>query len=327
MRWRAWAYRHGWLPVYRPACRVVSVGNLTMGGTGKTPLTIFLAEKLRERGRKVAVVSRGYRGAHPGETAVVSNGKEILLDAAQAGDEPFLLAGRLPGVPVIVGARRAAAVARAEKEFQAEIVVCDDAFSHLALARDVNLAVVHGRDGLGNRRVAPAGPLREPPGALRRADAVVLNITSGDEPAVADELRRAGWIGPVWKVRYQPPRMLRWPDRSPLDPEKMTDRRLIAFAATARPEDFFDSLRAAGWDLAAVRAFPDHHAYAPRDLENLAQLAAAQGICYLAATEKDAVKLPGPLPVGMELLVATIVLQGEGEALELLLALVDPPAS
>jgi len=327
MRLRAWVYGRGWLTVHRPACRVVSVGNLTMGGTGKTPLTIFLAGKLKEQGRRVAVVSRGYRGAHRGETAVVSTGDRVLLDAAQAGDEPFLLAHRLPGVPVIVGARRAAAVARAVDDFRAEIVVCDDAFSHLALARNVNLAVVHGRDGLGNRRVAPAGPLREPPRALRRADAVILNVTYGDEPAVLDDLRRADYAGPVLKVRYAPPRLIRWPDRTPLEPERMADRRLVAFAATARPDDFFAALRDAGWELPVTRRFSDHHAYTPGDLESLAELAAARGICYLAATEKDAVKLPAALPGGVELLVAAIELQGEGEALARLLTLVDPGAA
>jgi len=324
MHLRAAAYAAGWLRSARPACRVISVGNLTMGGTGKTPVTLFLARALQAAGRRVVIVSRGYRRA--GErtgAAVVADREGLRLDVAAAGDEPVVLARRAPGVPVVVGAKRAEAVALAEREFACDVVICDDAFSHLALRRDVDLVLVHGRDGLGNRRVVPAGPLREPVRALRRATAVVLNVTTGDDPGVADEAYRAGFRGPMFRVSYTAPQ-LRAASGKHLTPDDVAAPGLLAFAATARPRDFFVGLRRAGFPVAVGEAFPDHHTYVPDDLARLAQLAAQQGICYLATTEKDAVKLPFPLPDGLELLVAEIDLAGEGDDLQRLLDLVDP---
>jgi tetraacyldisaccharide 4'-kinase len=318
MRLRAAVYRRRAVGRRRPAFRAISVGNLTLGGSGKTPVTAFLAEKLQGQGRRVAVVCRGYRGSLEGRSAVVADGEKLLLDAAQAGDEPVMLARRLPGVPVVIGARRVEAAALAAERFGAEVVVCDDAFSHLALPRDVDLVLVHGRDGLGNGRCTPAGPLREPPRALRRATAILLNVSSGEDPAVADELRRAGVQCPIFRFRYGKPVLRRRSDGEPLDPAQMADPRVVAFAGTARPADFFASLAAAGWNVAAAEAFRDHHAYTETDLARLAQLAAARGICYLAATEKDAVKLPAA--PGVEILVARVDLAWDGDDGEALLA-------
>lgn len=324
MRLRAAAYAAGWRRSARPTCRVISVGNLTMGGTGKTPVTLVLARELAAAGRRVVVVSRGYHGAGEGRRAlVVADRGGLRLDAATAGDEPVLLAKRLPGVPVVVGSRRADAVALAQREFDCEVVICDDAFSHLALRRDVDVVLVHGRDGLGNCRVVPAGPLREPRHAMRRADAVVLNVTTGDDPGVSDQVLRAGFSGPVFKVRYTAPH-LRRSDGSLLEAGDLAGPGVLAFAATARPRDFFVGLSRAGIPVAFTKAFPDHHAYTAGDLQRLAQLAAKMGICYLATTEKDAVKLPPPLPDGPELLVAEIDLVGEDDDLRRLLTLVDP---
>jgi tetraacyldisaccharide 4'-kinase len=323
MNLRAAAYRRSWWRSTRADCRVISVGNLTMGGTGKTPTVAFVAAALAAGGRRVAVVSRGYRGGLEGQAAIVSDGKKILLTTDQAGDEPVLLARLLPGVPVVIGAKRAAAVALAHRKFQAEVVVCDDAFSHLALQRDVDLVIVHGLDGLGNRRCVPAGPLREPLKALRRASAVLLNVTAGENPAALDDLRRAGYGGPVFRIRYSPPRVRRAAGGDVLDPEKLADRRVLAFAATARPRDFFVSLARSGWEVAATKAFSDHHVYAAGDLDSLAQLAAEKGICYLATTEKDAVKLPEAPGDHVELLVAGIDVVPDDDDRDRLLRLVS----
>jgi tetraacyldisaccharide 4'-kinase len=320
MRLRAYAYHAGWLTGYRPGCRVVSVGNLTMGGTGKTPLTIFLARALIARGKRVAIVSRGYHGALEGKTAIVADGHEVRLSAAEAGDEPFLMANSLPGVPVLIGAKRPAAVALAEREFSPDIILCDDAFSHLPLKRDLDLALVHGRDGLGNGRVVPGGPLREPAGALKRADVVVLNITAGDDPGVTDQVLRTGFSGSVLKFRYGP-LVLRFPDGRVVQPAELDSRRVVAFAATARPNDFFVALARAGCEVVETAAFADHHAYAPEDMKRLTNLAAQKRICYLATTEKDAVKLPAAIEGTVRILVAQFELIGEGDALDRLVCL------
>ncbi|MHA1568789.1 MAG: tetraacyldisaccharide 4'-kinase, partial [Alphaproteobacteria bacterium] len=323
MNLRALAYRCGWLKSVRPRCSVISVGNLTVGGTGKTPVTIFLAKALQERGRRVAVVSRGYHGSLEGETAVVADGENVLLSTEQAGDEPVLIARRLPGVPVVIGARRPAAVALAQQRFGAEVVVCDDAFSHLALQREVDIVLVHGRDGLGNGRCTPAGPLREPPAALRRAQVVALNVTAGEDERTEAEIRRAGYTGPILRFRYSGLAWRRLTLCEELDPAGLSDHRVLAFAATARPNDVFASFAGSGLEVIERVAYPDHHAYTERDLASLAQLAGQKGICYLATTEKDAVKLPFSLPENVEILVASVQLEGLEGALERLVQLVE----
>ncbi|NLH50202.1 MAG: tetraacyldisaccharide 4'-kinase [Myxococcales bacterium] len=309
---RARAYRQGWFSAARPVCRVVSVGNLTLGGTGKTPVTAWLARDLKDSGQAVAVVSRGYRGSREGWCCVVSDGATRLLDAGQAGDEPVLLADALPGVPVIISARRSIGVETAVSRFSSRIVICDDAFSHLALRRDLDLVLIHGRDGLGNGRCFPAGPLREPAGAIRRAGAVLLNVTAGEEPEVEPEIRRSGFTGPIFRFRYGQVRLASLSDRRSVEPA--ADKPLLAFAAIARPEDFFQGLARAGWPVAASRVFPDHHLYTPSDLSALIALAKSQNISRLATTAKDAVKLPAKLPANVEILVADFSLEGpEGE--------------
>ena len=311
MSLRARAFRHGWFFSTRPDCRVISIGNLTLGGTGKTPVTAWLARNLKDAGQAVAVVSRGYRGSQEGPCRVVSDGAARLLDAEQAGDEPVLLADALPGIPVIISARRAAGVAMAVNRFSSRIVICDDAFSHLALQRDLDLVLIHGRDGLGNGRCVPAGPLREPAGAIRRAGAVLLNVTAGEDPEVEPEIRHHGFVGPIFRFRYGPARLFTLPDRHPVAPE--ADRPLLAFAAIARPEDFFQGLIRAGWPIAIRRVFPDHHVYAPDDLAELLAQAKSQNISRLATTAKDAVKLPAKLPANVEILVADFSLEGPGD--------------
>jgi len=232
-----------------------------------------------------------------------------------------------PPVPVAIARRRSEGVALAADRFGAEIVICDDAFSHLALARAVDLVLVHGRDGLGNGRCTPAGPLREPPRALRRATAILLNVAAGEDPETMNDLHRARVECPVFRFRYAAPTLRRIADGAAIDPAQLADRRLLAFAGTARPADFFGSLAAAGWSVAATRIFPDHYAFANADLTALAQLAAAQGICYVAATEKDAVKFPARLPPGVEWLVAGLELAWDGDDGARLVDLADRPTN
>jgi tetraacyldisaccharide 4'-kinase len=323
MRLRAWGYRRGWFGAARVDCPVISVGNLTAGGVGKTPLTIYLAQALQQRGRRPVVISRGYRGRLEGQAAVVSDGRDIRLTAADAGDEPVLIARRLPGVPVIVGARRPAAAKLAREQFDAGVIICDDAFSHLALRRDCDIVLVHGRDGFGNGRVLPAGPLREPAEAIRRAGLVALNVTAGEDPRTEEEVRRAGYCGAIFRLRAGPLVWRHHADGSPVDPSAAPDRRVLAFTATARPGDVFESFARSGWDVVARQAFPDHYAYTPDDLARLAQLAAAQAICYLATTEKDAVKFTFSLPRNPPLLVAALTPEGVGAPLEQLVDRVE----
>ncbi len=323
MRLRAKRYTDGRTPAYHAPCPVISVGNLTMGGTGKTPMTIFLARALQQRGRRVAVLSRGYRGSLEGQTAVVSTGETPLLNAAHAGDEPVQLANALPGVPVVIGAKRAAAAQLAVEKFGCDALLCDDAFSHLALRRTVDIVLVHGRDGLGNGRCTPAGPLREPPTALQRASVIVLNNTAGEDPRTEEEVRRAGYRGEVLRLRYAGVVWRNFQTGAAVDPATLSDPRVVAFAATARPQQVFKTFADSGLRLAHTMAYRDHHAYAAADLAQLTKLAAPDGICYLATTEKDAVKLPSEPPAGMTVLVASLELAGEADSLTRLIDIVE----
>lgn len=323
MRLRSYAYQRGWLRSFRPGTKVISVGNITMGGTGKTPLAIFIARKLQAGGRKVAVVSRGYKGTLEGQTAVVSDGENVLLNAAEAGDEPALIARSLPKTPVLIGSRRSAPVALAQQRFGAEVVVCDDAFSHLALQRDCDVVCVHGRDGLGNGRCTPAGPLREPAVALERAKVIALNVTAGENPATEKEIRRSGFSGPIVRFTYQHAGWRRFADESLVEPSQLPDHRAVAFAGTARARDVFSSFGESGLEVVEAVAFSDHHVYRPADLRQLAQLAAGKGICYLATTEKDAIKITFSVPEPVELLVAAVEVEGVDGSLENLVDILE----
>ncbi len=268
MQVRRSAYRRGWRRPGPLPVPVVVVGNLTVGGAGKTPLVIALAERLVALGRHPAVVSRGY-GRRGREVTVVSTGAGRSLPVTDCGDEPAVLSQRL-AVPVVVGADRSAAVRRAA-DLGADCVVADDGFQRLSLGRDRSFVVVDGGRGFGNGRCLPAGPLREPVSALADADAVVMN---GPGSPVAGDLRMTlapedlGSVGGAG-------------DRRPL--EWLAGRRVHAVAGIGDPERFFATLEGLGAE--PVRhPFPDHHAY------RAGELAFGDG-APLVTTEKDAVKL------------------------------------
>ena len=180
---RASCYRQNLFRSQALPCRVISIGNLTVGGTGKTPMTIYLARNLQQSGKSVVVISRGYKGAAESGGGIVSDGRNLLLDADQAGDEPYLMACRLPGIPVVVGKNRFEAGMLAVREFQPEIIVLDDAYQHLKLKRDINIILLDHDRPFGNSHLLPRGILREPKAALMRASACILTRS----PQAADQ--------------------------------------------------------------------------------------------------------------------------------------------
>lgn len=266
------AYRHGLRRVTRLAVPVVVVGNISVGGTGKTPLTLWLAQRLAAGGWHPGIVSRGYGGRACGVSAVKGDD-----DPAQAGDETVLLARRAPG-PVWRGARRAeAAQALLAAHPECDLILCDDGLQHYALARDIEIAVLDGARGCGNGMLLPAGPLREPPGRFDAVDAIVVN----GAPLFALEL--LPHEVPVFDMRLRGSVFynLRDPARE-AGAEDFRDRPLHAAAGIGNPRRFFDRLRELGLSFDA-HAFPDHHPYVPGDLDF------ARGE-PLIVTEKDAVK-------------------------------------
>ena len=281
---RVWIYRWGILSVYRAGVPVVSVGNLSVGGTGKTPMTDHLIRYFQDRGRKVAVVSRGYRG-RVRDVAVVSAGDGPLLAPEISGDEPLLLARRNPGAVVLAAPRRSDGVRMAVERFGAGIVILDDGFQHLAVRRDLDIVLLDARRPLGNSRVLPAGLLREFPSALKRGDLLVLTRSRGDEEFV---LRHGK---PLVRCRHAFGGMAASLSGESIPLTHLAGKKGVAFAGIADPEGFFDSLRYAGLDLVNTVSLPDHATY---DEETLLLVEKVAGEAdFLVTTEKDGVKLIG----------------------------------
>jgi tetraacyldisaccharide 4'-kinase len=280
---RAWWERGPGRPVRLP-CKVVSVGNLVVGGSGKTPVAAFVAAALQRRGWPVVLASRGYGGRGAGAVEVVSDGRFVRSRAERAGEEPMLLAGLAPGVPVLVGRRRDSVGRRAVAAFDAKVLVLDDGFQHHRLAKDVELLTFSGA-GLGNGRVLPRGPLREPAGALSRAHALLVL----DGPLPAPDEERLARLAPR-AARFelsQRPASTRPLAGGPREPAAaLRDRRVGMLCGIARPAALRETLRALGAHLVAERSFPDHHRYRREDLAGLA----ADAPLWIT-TEKDAGKL------------------------------------
>ncbi len=261
---RRWMYRAGLLSCYRSPRPVIVVGNVTVGGTGKTPLILWLAEQLRLRGQRVGVVSRGY-GRSSAQARRIGPSDPVV----ETGDEPAMIARR-SGVSVAVGSDRPATVRLLEDD--CDVILSDDGLQHYALERDVEIVVVDGRRGLGNGRRLPAGPLREAPSRLAEADAVVIN---GEGFEFQGGLR----------MRMEPVRFVGVVSGESMPAEVFTGRRAHAIAAIGHPERFFGLLRELGVDCDA-RSLPDHAA------PTAAQLTCGDDLPVLM-TEKDAVKCVG----------------------------------
>lgn len=273
---RAMRLKAGLEPVRRLLFPVVSIGNLSTGGTGKTPLTIALAQALKKRGFHVDVLSRGY-GREGKNAARVDPGGS----AEQFGDEPLLIA-REAGVPVYVARQRYEAGVLGEVDrgaFHADgsqkpaVHLLDDGFQHSQLARDVEVVLLNRQDW--QDRLLPAGNLREPLNGIHRADIVAL---PAEDAGLEDELRRSRYAGAIWRLR----RTMEIP---------LFDGAALAFCGIARPEQFFAGLKAGGARLSACKAFPDHHSFSERDARQLIAEAKATGAAGFFTTEKDLVRM------------------------------------
>jgi tetraacyldisaccharide 4'-kinase len=282
------------LRVRRASLPVVSVGNLRLGGSGKTPLVEWLARELQRRGRRPAIVSRGYgRRTPPGQLVEVSDGNRVLVTAADGGDEPTMLARALPGVPVVVCSERWRACEYIAARRSADCIILDDGFQHLRLARDFDLVLVD--PGVRSAAVFPAGDLREPVDALARAHAFLLPADAGGADAFAAWLASAFPGRPVYRFRALPDTLEPLSGRAVLPPEALRGRRVLAFAGIAAPVRFFTSLRALGADVVDV-PLEDHVRYDPELVAELTARARDAGCEALVTSAKDAVKLT-ELPV------------------------------
>ena len=268
----------------RLARAVISVGNLSVGGSGKTPIVELVARLLHAAGRRPAVLTRGYGRANVTDGAlVVSDGTRVCAELASAGDEPLMLARNLPGIVVIVSPDRYLAGRLAERRFGCDVHVLDDGYQHLQLARDIDLLLA-GDEEIDRPSVLPRGRLREPLDAARHADALLWTGPARDARtgaerfglSVAFEVRRAA--GSLHGAPFG-------------DARPPAGARIVALAAIARPRPFIDGLRAAGFDVAAEMTWLDHHRFTPGDLARVRAAVVERGASGVVTTEKDMVRL------------------------------------
>lgn len=286
-------YRKGIFKTQTVGVPVISVGNITTGGTGKTPLVEWIAKNLSARRQRVCVLTRGYRRTNPSERLVVSDSTQIVCDVTQSGDEAMMLAESLLGeAAVVCDADRVAAARWAVQNLDADVLILDDGFQHLRIARDLDIVTVDATNPWGNGRLLPTGILREPVGNLKRADCII--VTRADDGAAADLQEQISQTtdAPVFRATALIHRI------TPFDsPETKADKAAIpkqplaAFCGIGNPEAFFQQLRAEGFDLRHTEAFHDHHKYSQTDIDRLTQRAAGAGSQALITTGKDAVKL------------------------------------
>jgi len=311
-------YDSGALQVKRAPVPCVSVGNLVVGGTGKTPVTKWVSRALGHAGLRAAVISRGYGGEKRGPEVVVAGDGAARL----YGDEPVMLALEQPQVPVVVGRDRWAAGMKAAEDCGAEVLVADDAFQHRRLARDLDIVVVDAARLFGNGRVFPRGPLREPVAALARADVVFLTRVSAAGESLAEARALLASLAPAAEFVESDIVPSGWRLHVPgsMEASGPPEGGVFAFCGLANPEAFAGTLEETGCRINGRRAFPDHHRYAERDLEDLARAVDESGAAAAVTTAKDAVRIeswPGRVPLFV-LDVELRITAGEGRLREII---------
>lgn len=282
-------------------CLVISVGNITVGGTGKTPMTMYMARLMQDMGYKVAVVSRGYKGRAEKKGAVVSDGKRICLSPRDAGDEPYMMAGALAGIPVLVGRNRYEAGRMAVEKFGVDAIILDDGFQHLALKRDVDLVLLDQQRPWGNGHLLPRGTLREAPKALKRADAAILISTEAEPEAIGQQKteRQSKHETLLSQIRcFQATKVLRvdrvvtaanssLKNAPQADLKLLRGRRVVAFSGLADNKAFLRALSEAGCQLVQAFGFDDHHWYHQSDIDQIIAAAESSQADLLVTTAKD----------------------------------------
>lgn len=304
---RTAAYRRGWLATLRLNRPVVSVGNLSVGGTGKTPFVAYLAEFLMKQGWKPGILTRGYGRRKGAKLVVIEPGGERARDPHEVGDEPALLARKLPDVPIVVCADRYRAGILAEQKFGVNVHILDDGFQHLALARAVDIVLLDATQELSDRGLLPAGRLRELPAALKRAHLVALTRTElADGKSMEDQIQqinpRAGVFRCVTKLRG----LVNISSGTSESADSAQAHPAYAFCGLGNPSAFFADLKKWGFSVRDQNSFPDHHVYRHSELTRLYEQARKAGAKVLLTTEKDALNLPSPCETEIPVLACVI---------------------
>ena len=295
-------YETGVFKSHALGAKAISIGNITVGGTGKTPLVAFVAEVLAETGEKVCILTRGYGRENPRKQVLVSDGEKIIVDVKAAGDEPFELAGKLLGKAIVVAnANRAAAGNWAREKFAITAFVLDDAFQHRRVKRSLDVVCIDATNPFGNGKTLPTGTLREPLNNLKRADAIVITRANlvEDVSDLKSQIAKYNQACPIFVSENRISRLVNLKDFAASfsglprtsNNEQLITGNYLAFCALGNPNNFFEQLRGENFNLVAAEIFPDHHFYAPKDVAKLVAKAKETGAEMLLTTAKDAVKL------------------------------------
>jgi tetraacyldisaccharide 4'-kinase len=329
---RNYLYETNRLKIKKLPCKVISIGNLCAGGTGKTPMTMYVSELIRKHGYRVCVVTRGYKGKAEKRGGIVSDGKEIFMSPEFAGDEPFMMAGILKQIPIIVGRDRFKSGMTAIKQFGAEVIVLDDAYQHRKLFRDLDLVLLDDKTPFGNGKLLPFGRLREPITALSRSHAVIFtrsNMNSlrecGERSYEAINILKTH---PIFHSKHLPNVCAMIPSgktkkasslaKYSAPVKSLEGKRAVAFSGLADNSHFKNTLLESRIEIAGFYGFPDHHAYSEKDLRTLIEAGTQATVDCLVTTEKDFVKLPDDLswPVALAVVGVKLSMGTEEEAFE-----------
>jgi len=285
-----WLYKTGWLKQKSAPCHTISVGNLVLGGVGKTPFTMFLARLFKNMGKKVMVVTRGYKGQtnHP----LVSNGYKTLLTPLEAGDEAYLLAKNLKGIPIIRGKNRYQAIMSVFKDFLPDIIILDDAFQHYALKRDLDIVLLSAHSPFGKGHLLPRGRFREPISALNRAQAVVITHVKEENQGkkLKKFLKKRFPDLTVFTGDIEIEKIVSIQGKK-IELSALSDKYLLAFCGLAEPVYFYQTCKDLNLGITHFLSYPDHHRYTKKDVLHLIEIAKKNKIDTLITTEKDMVKL------------------------------------
>ena len=329
---RIWRYRSGWKQQHHLCTQVVAIGNITVGGTGKTPVVELLARSLRDRGRNVSILSRGYKSKKldrpqtwqdskgatiPGERMpkVVSTGRALLLDSKFAGDEPFMLARNLDHVSVVVDKNRVKSGRFAVEHLDADTLLLDDGMQYLDLAHGLDIVLVDAGSPFGTEALLPRGTLREPPKNLRRASYILLTKCNGSSnEALIQRIRKYNKTAEIIECTHGPIYLedVFTRERKPL--EYLQEKWVGAISAIAVPEAFEGSLEKLGARVEIRRRFSDHHRFSRKDVEKFMQRCVERDMHMIVTTEKDAVRFPRPASIDVPVYFLRIeveILKGE----------------
>jgi tetraacyldisaccharide 4'-kinase len=292
VRWRGWMYEAGLLKAERLPVPVISVGGLTIGGAGKTPVVRYLAGLLMDMGHRPVILSRGYGRT---DRRIVSVSLEENWQ--NVGDEPFFLATMLPDVPIVVGADRVSAGRHAIAEFQPDVLLLDDGFQHRRLQRDLDIVVYDSTGYARNLPLIPAGPSREPLTALQRAQGLILTRTDQvNAPSdVSQDIRAVNPNIQIIESIYEPVRLRRISDNTILSVDDIKKQPVLILCGIANPDSFGRTVSDLGAHVAFTLYFPDHHTYSIKDMDEVVQSARQVGTEWIITTEKDAVRIPDHL--------------------------------